>query len=147
MTLTTTTVVNGKPEIVMDIANTGATWSIMGLTVAKRLGLKFMNSPPRISLKNASGNAMKVEGMVRVFIQPDSALNRRMVNVIMSSSMGDNFLLGFEDLFNLRMCHKRFPKYIPVEPVRKVDAKEVDNEGEQGFEGMEEMTQRSQRRT
>ena len=73
------------------LADTGASKSVIGMALVKKHKLKIDPGKARVSLTNASGDKMSVNGMVTIFLQPEGAPRRKMIRAIMSESCGERF--------------------------------------------------------
>ena len=96
---------------VIALADTGASRSVIGLALVKKYKLKLDLKKTRVSLTNASGHKMSVQGSVTIFLQPEGAPTRKMIRAIMSESVGHNFLIGLPDLKHLQLLPEDFPRY------------------------------------
>ena len=96
---------------VIALADTGASKSIIGLALVKKYKLKLDTKNTQVSLTNASGHKMSMEGMVTIFLQPAGAPTRKMIKAIVSESVGNNFLIGLPDLKHLQLLPEDFPRY------------------------------------
>ena len=82
----------------MALADTGASKSVIVLALVKKHKLKIDPGKARVSLTNAFGDKMSINGMVTIFIQPEGVPMRKMVRAIVSESVGGDFLLRLPDL-------------------------------------------------
>ena len=96
---------------IIALADTGASKSVIGLALVKKYKLKLDTGKTRVSLTNASGHKMSVEGTVTIFLQPEGAPTRKMIKAIVSESVGNDFLLGLPDLKHLQLLPEDFPRY------------------------------------
>ena len=96
---------------VIALADTGASKSVIGLALVKKYKLKLDTKKTRVSLTNASGHRMSVEGSVTIFLQPEGAPTRKMIRAIVSESVGHDFLIGLPDLKHLQLLPEDFPRY------------------------------------
>ena len=97
--------------IIIDLADTGASKSVIGLALVKKYKLKLDTGKTRVSLTNASGHKMSVEGTVTIFLQPEGVPTGKMIKAIMSESVGNDFLIGLPDLKHLQLLPEDFPRY------------------------------------
>ena len=93
------------------LADMGASKSVIGMALVKKHKLKIDPGKARVSLTNASGDKMSINGMVMVFLQPEGAPRRKMIRAIVSESVGNNFLLDLPDLKHLCILPEDFPRY------------------------------------
>ena len=96
---------------VIALADTGASKSVIGLALVKKYKLKLDTKKTRVSLTNASGHKMSVQGSVTIFLQPEGAPTRKMIKAIVSESVGHDFLIGLPDLKHLQLLPEDFPRY------------------------------------
>ena len=96
---------------VIALADTSASKSVIGLALVKKYKLKLDAKKTRVSLTNASGHKMSVQGSVTIFLQPEGAPTRKMIRAIVSESVGHDFLIGLPDLKHLQLLPKDFPRY------------------------------------
>ena len=96
---------------VIALADTGASKSVIGLALVKKYKLKLDTKKTWVSLTNASGHKMSVEGTVTIFLQPEGAPTRKMIKAIVSESVGHDFLIGLPDLKHLQLLPEDFPRY------------------------------------
>ena len=96
---------------VIALADTGASKSVIGLALVKKYKLKLDTKKTRVSLTNAPGHKMSVQGSVTIFLQPEGAPTRKMIKAIVSESVGQNFLIGLPDLKHLQLLPEDFPRY------------------------------------
>ena len=100
-----------NPASVIALADTGVSKSVIGLALVKKYKLKLDTKKTRVSLTNASGHKMSVEGTVTMFLQPEGAPTRKMIKAIVSESVGHDFLIGLPDLKHLQLLPEDFPRY------------------------------------
>ena len=100
-----------NPASVIALADTGASKPVIGLALVKKYKFKLDTKKTQVSLTNASGHKMSVEGTVTIFLQPEGAPTRKMIKAIVSESVGNNFLIGLHDLKHLQLLPEDFPRY------------------------------------
>ena len=96
---------------VIALVDTGASKSVIGLALVKKYKLKLDTKKTRVSLTNASGHKMSMDGTVTIFLQPEGAPTRKMIKAIVSESVGNDFLIGLPDLKHLQLLPEDFPRY------------------------------------
>merc|ERR1712055_1074120 len=94
--------------------DTGAGWTILGHNVALKSGLKIDTSTKdKFKLKNASKEEMKVIGTVTFFMQVFDGQGKpkhpRRITALVSPDLGDDILVGRNDLKILGVISPTFP--------------------------------------
>ena len=63
------------------------------------------------SIRDASGNKMRCEGIVLIWIKPEGGENT-LIEALVSSTLTDDLLLLCGDMKRMNMLHPEFPKPI-----------------------------------
>ena len=94
---------------IMACPDSGASRSLCGPNLAKRLGLKVLKE--RVNISNASGSTMHYEGtaFVRVTFQSRTIE----VPILLSKDVEGRLILGKHDLQRLHVLPQNFPQILP----------------------------------
>ena len=105
------------------LADSGASASIISWDLAKKLNIVVFEKGDA-TLKDASNTHMDVSGKGEVMVQEEYGLPH-IIKVSVSKDLGpDELVVGLEDLKNINILHKEFPKTLPE--WRREDAKQVN---------------------
>ena len=90
------------------IPDSGYSRTTISLATAEEQGLDY-NKKHNISLRDAQGNLLKVEGMCKIRIQLETG-EATSVNAIVSSTLHGRTLVGLPALKRLRIIHQNYPE-------------------------------------
>ena len=94
------------------LADSGASASIISWDLAKKLNMVVFEARDA-TLTNASNVPMDVSGRGEVKIQEELGLPH-VINVLVSKDLGkEDLVVGREDLKDIGVLHKKFPKTLP----------------------------------
>ena len=138
----------GRVQTVEALADSGASASIISWDLAKKLNIVVFEKGDA-TLKDASHKHMDVSGKGEVMVQEEYGLPHK-IKVLVSKDLGpDKLFVGLEDMKNINILHKEFPKTLPE--WRREDAKQVNAQynsirGDQWKEQMEVKEVKEQRK-
>ena len=102
----------GKLQTIQALADSGASASIISWDLAKKINM-IIYEKGDATLKDGSHNHMDVSGQGEVIVQEDDGLSLK-IKVLVSKDLGeDELVVGLEDLKDLNILHKDFPRTLP----------------------------------
>ena len=113
----------GRVQTVEALADSGASVSLIAWNLAKKLNIEIFDKGDA-TLKDASHKHMDVSGNGEVIVQEEHGLSYRIKVLVTKDLDHDELVVGLEDLKDINILHKDFPKTLPE--WRREDAKQVN---------------------
>ena len=102
----------GKQQTIQALADSGASASIISWDLAKKINMVVYEKGDA-TLKDASHKHMDVSGKGEVIVQEDHGLPLKIQVLVSKDLVKDELVVGLEDLKDLNILHKNFPKTLP----------------------------------